>query len=268
MKVGEVIYRLLFFVNSNKEKDVYYTIAWTMLQNIKEVPRLNINQLADMCYTSTSTISRFIKKLGYESFGDFKEKVELVLGYYKRDISFHPDFGEKSDIDPSSMVKNFYGVINNHLKETCNNLDIRKLDKLLELIYQHKKINFFGMQFSQYMSMEIQAKLLALGKFVTAFVDVKEQLKCAEESDEDSLAIILSIAGRVGKTDLVNKIKESKSKLVVITQNPKVDFLEDADLVILFGNKNTDKEEFLLGGRYALLSIIDLMYYRYVFLYN
>lgn len=266
--MDEVIYRLLFLVNSNKEKDVYYTIAWTMLNNIRKVPKLNINQLADMCYTSSATISRFIKKLDYENFGEFKEQVNSNLKYYKQKASFNPKFVEEKQLEPEKITNEFYGLLIKNLQQTSENLDIRKLDKLVELIYQHKKIAFFGMQFSQYISMEIQTRLLMLGKLVTAFVDMQEQYKYIDELDENSLAIILTVAGRVANTELINKIKKKNIKLAIITQNPNTPYMKEADLVLLFGNPDVKSVESLVAGRYALLSVIDMIYYRYESLYN
>ncbi|WP_326512907.1 MurR/RpiR family transcriptional regulator [Clostridium intestinale] len=266
--MNEVIYRLLFLVNSNKEKDIYYTIAWTMLNNIKKVPKLNINQLADMCYTSSATISRFIKKLEYESFSEFKEQVDLNLKYYRLKASFNPKFIQEKSSNPDELTNDFYDLVINNLKQTSENLDIRKLDKLVEYIYRYKKIAFFGMQFSQYISMEIQTMLLMLGKLVTAFVDMQEQYQYVDDMDENSLAIILTVAGRVANTELIKKIKNKNAKLVIITQNPNTQYMEEADLVLLYGNPDVKSIESLVGGRYALLSVIDMIYYRYESLYN
>lgn len=266
--MDEVIYRLLFLVNSNKEKDIYYTIAWTMLNNINKVPNLNINQLADLCYTSPATISRFIKKLEYENFGEFKEQVSFNLKYFKTKAAFNPKFVNESSLEPEKLNNEFYSLIINNLQQTGNNLDMRKLDKLVELIYQKKKIALFGMQFSQYISMEMQTRLLMLGKLVTAFVDMQEQYKNIDELDENSLAIVLTVAGRVANTELIKNIKKKKAKLAIITQNPNTPYMDKADLVLLFGNPDVARVESLVAGRYALLSVMDMIYYRYESLYK
>ena len=264
----EVIYRLLFFVNSSREKDVYYTIAWTMLENINQVPKFNINQLADMCYTSPATISRFIKKLDYESFGDFKNKLENTIRYYNDQLSFNLKLIDNKSIRPSTIENEFYDLLIDNLEQSRKNINMRSLDKLLELIYTHNKIAFFGMQFSQYIAMEIQAKFIALGKLATAFVDFQEQLKHIEELDENSLVIMLSVAGRVARSDLIKSIKRKKAKLAVITQDPDAERFKEADLVINFGNPDIKSVESIVLGRYTLLSIMDILYYRYGQLYN
>ena len=44
-------------------RDRYYTICYQVLNNIEKIPNISINELADLCYTSPATISRFCKAL-------------------------------------------------------------------------------------------------------------------------------------------------------------------------------------------------------------
>ena len=50
--MGDLIYRLLLFLNSSKENDINYNIAINMLRNIRLIPDMSINKLAELCYTS------------------------------------------------------------------------------------------------------------------------------------------------------------------------------------------------------------------------
>ena len=71
--MGDLIYRLLLFLNSSKDEDINYTIATTMLHNINHISNMQINKLADICYTSPAAISRFCRKLGYSNLSEFKK---------------------------------------------------------------------------------------------------------------------------------------------------------------------------------------------------
>ena len=69
--MGDLIYRLLLFLNSSKENDINYNIAITMLRNIRSIPEMSINKLADICFTSPAAITRFCHKLGYSNLIEF-----------------------------------------------------------------------------------------------------------------------------------------------------------------------------------------------------
>ena len=80
MQETDIIYNLLMFLNSSKEEDMYYSICLSMLQNLEKVPNCSINELADLCFTSTATISRFSKKFGYANFHEFKKEIVAAKG--------------------------------------------------------------------------------------------------------------------------------------------------------------------------------------------
>ena len=94
MQETDIIYNLLTFLNSSKEEDMYYSICLSIIQNLKKVPNCSINELADLCFTSTATISRFSKKFGYANFHEFKKEVAYALIQSKDEI-----FLEKSEMN-------------------------------------------------------------------------------------------------------------------------------------------------------------------------
>lgn len=72
---------------NNKEKDVYNYI----IRNQNIAAYMNIRELAAKCNVSTTTILRFIRKLGLNSFKEFKhwcikENNEVKFGYYTNEI--------------------------------------------------------------------------------------------------------------------------------------------------------------------------------------
>ena len=100
--MGDLIYRLLLFLNDSREETLNYTIALTMIRNIREIPNMTINKLADMCYTSPAAISRFCRKLGYSSLSEFKKALS---------ISINTNFDNPKDTD-----------FNHHTRHHCRSM--------------------------------------------------------------------------------------------------------------------------------------------------
>ncbi|NLA52887.1 MAG: hypothetical protein GX858_00815, partial [Clostridiales bacterium] len=74
---------LFWFFNNLPHDDLYRNVVQNMLNNIREVDQLNIYELAEMCYTSPATISRLVKKLGYNNYSAFKTSLNDALVQYE-----------------------------------------------------------------------------------------------------------------------------------------------------------------------------------------
>lgn len=72
--------RILDRLNENyhlSEND--QVIVTYLLEHLEEIPQLSSRELAKRTYTSATTIIRFIKKLGYKNYSDFKYHIVLML---------------------------------------------------------------------------------------------------------------------------------------------------------------------------------------------
>ena len=65
--MGILYDRLLILLNESSSDSTFYHIALAMLQNMELLHSLAINEVADLCRVSKSTISKFIRALGYLS---------------------------------------------------------------------------------------------------------------------------------------------------------------------------------------------------------
>jgi preprotein translocase subunit SecA len=68
-----ILTSLLSIMNQNDESNVDCVLAKYLLEHLDEIPRLSIYDLADACYVSRSSIHRFVRSCGYESFREFKK---------------------------------------------------------------------------------------------------------------------------------------------------------------------------------------------------
>lgn len=53
-------------------------IATYMIEHIEEIPKLSSREFAKRTYTSATSIIRFIKKLGYSNYNEFKYNIGNV----------------------------------------------------------------------------------------------------------------------------------------------------------------------------------------------
>lgn len=269
--MGDLIYRLLLFLNSSKEDDINYTIATTMLHNINNISHMQINKLADICYTSPAAISRFCRKLGYSNLSEFKKSALFNKNIYS--VGSLKAKGINLNISREDILNNMSLEINEEILELRNSLDLKIVDLVIDLIFSSTNVSIFGTQYSQLMAQELQRKLIMVGKLIYHRIDVQEQEKLAEDLKENSLAILISPAGRftLYHENLWNKIKNSKATVVIITENKDREFINieyknRANYIIYLPKKN-DPNIYIDPHRYALTYLIEYIYVRFGNLY-
>lgn len=265
--MGDLIYRLLLFLNSSKENDINYNIAITMLRNIRSIPDMSINKLANICFTSPAAITRFCHKLGYSNLIEFKENIKINIGSYTEGL-MKPK-AMYYDISREDMLNNMSLEIINEIETFKSFIDLKIVDRVVELIFNSNNVCIFGTQFSQLMAQDLQRKLVNLSKLIYHANDVQEQERLADELDENSLAILISPTGRftIYHERLWEKIEKSPATVVVITEKHKSEYIKRSDYIIYIPPRN-NSHEYVQSHRYDLSYLIEYIYVRYGSMYK
>ena len=265
--MGDLIYRLLLFLNSSKTQDINYNIAITMLRNLRSISDMSINKLADLCYTSPAAITRFCHKLGYSSLMDFKENIKIHINSYNEGLMKPKAINY--DLDREEIMDNMSKAIYSEVESLKNNIDLKIVDRVIELIYSSNNVCIFGTQYSQLMAQDLQRKLVSVSKLIYHANDVQEQENLANNLDENSLAILISPTGKftIYHERLWNIIKNSPATLVVITDR-KVKEYENRSNYIVYLPMKGDLSEYVQTQRYSLNFLIEYIYVRYGQLYS
>ena len=268
MQETDIIYNLLMFLNSSKEEDMYYSICLSMLQNLEKVPNCSINELADLCYTSPATISRFSKKFGYSNFHEFKKEVGYALSQAKNEIFMTKNEVNYIDMYSPHVINKIYDLVFQCLVLGKQSLNIKEIDRVCHLIHEYDKVHFFGYQFNKVVASDIQLRLMKLGKFTYAFSDRGEGSLNIDLLDEDSLAIVMSVSGKVGHTELLKEIHKRGAKILLITMNRETPLKEFVDELFVVEGMESDFSTSSISGSIGLLTALNVIYVRYGLLYQ
>ncbi len=267
MQETDIIYNLLTYLNSSREEDMYYTIALNMVEHLDKVPEMSINELADLCYTSTATISRFCRKMGFSSFPQFKQDLAYGISQTYHEISIDPVEEEYIRKNPAHVIDKVYDLITESLILGKKSLNIHNIDLFCRLIHDAKKVHFFGYQFNKVVASDIQLKFIKLGKFIYAFADRGEDSQKIELLSEDSLAIVLSVSGRIEHRHLMEAIHQRRAKVVLITMNAETPLKDLADYLFVIDGLESDFTVSAISGSISFLAALNIVYVRYGLLY-
>lgn len=100
--MGILYFRLLIILNEEDSESTYYHIAVVMLRHFKQLNEYSIIQLAELCDVSKSTISKFIRYIGYEDFADFRYATLLQENKYGNQFNYETNvmnFIERNSLD-------------------------------------------------------------------------------------------------------------------------------------------------------------------------
>ncbi len=225
--MGILYNRLLILMNETPSDAMAYHIALTMLQNFDQLSKLGIVELAELCNVSKSSISKFIRALGYHDFGDFRYAAELENLQLRPGHTFSPNVLGYLD---SNSYTEYVQTITDDLFATLKNLEGPELDRLAQDIYTHKYVGAFGLMFSATAAIDLQIKMGRQGRFIATNMDDQKATNYIQKAAEDTLVILFSDQGDIiDRKEMIdyetgeNIFAITHAKLVMITSNHKME---------------------------------------------
>ncbi len=260
--MGAFANKLLDYIDSTRVRDVNYNIALEMLKNYNRLNNMSITEVAEMCYVSTATISRFCKFMGCDSFTDFKDQINRR---FKVKDDYSKKFYQMLPEDPETAMSIYRNELINNVDSILNNETYSVVQEIVERIHNHEHIAFFGTHFNLEIGKQFQKKMALMGKYIEMYCDWEGQTSCAEKLTKDSLAIVLTIEGGYWSryASIWSEIRESKCEIVAITQNVNSVYCNQADYVVPCGVTNRDNM-----GRFGALTVIELLTLYYSLKYE
>ena len=158
-----IMSRLLSIVNYGDGKEVNVDIAKTILQNYNKIPELTIFDLADLCYVSSSSITRFVRTLGYDSYKEFKSDIDHTLAI---DVDYSKRINMATAEDLKPIYQRYTENVIENIQFTFDHIDYRQLNRVCEMIYQAKEIALFGLEYANYVGIHFQNKMASLNRLI------------------------------------------------------------------------------------------------------
>ena len=252
-----VVSQLLSCVNYGEAQGVDREIAKGILENYNLIPKLTIYELADLCFVSASSITRFIRSLGYDSYKGFKIEVETTL---KIDVDYSKKVNLATSEDLQPIFQRYTDNVLENIRFTYDNIDYEQLHRVCEMIYQANQIAFFGLEYANQVGFHFQNKMASLNKIIKLGVTDEKQWELAQELQEGALVFIVSLEGSYfyRHTEIFDLLVEKNCRIVAISMLTAGKFMNYCDEVILCNKTNSNTE-----GRVTLMYMIELILMAY-----
>ncbi|GAX47378.1 MurR/RpiR family transcriptional regulator [Pseudolactococcus reticulitermitis] len=214
--------------------------------------------------SSSAALVRFSRKLGYDGFSQFKQKLSAAYAIHADN---ERDYEEVSDAETPLSIKNKLKVRINHMVETTNtSLSDEAVMSVVSCLDKVEVIFVFGIGASAIVAQDIFQKFSRIGKQVYFIQDTHQLITFLAIQKNQAAFIGISMKGETKEVvELASVIKSMKVPMIAITSNENSTLGQLSDYVL----HSISGEAFQMRtaatmSLMAQLYVVDILFYMYV----
>ena len=226
---------------SLKEKEIadYITRFKNSIHNI------NIRELADQTNSSTSTITRFCRKINCESFVDFKIRLSRE---FEKPVDKNNCF---------SKVQNLYTEIVN---STADLIQQENIEKVVDLIKSANRVHVYGLGSSGLSALEFKYRLMRMNITIDAITDSHMMIMSAALLHESDLVIGLSNSGRTEEVIEAMAVgRRNGAKTVSITNYNHTPLTDISNISLFTPSMYRTGDQHFINSQLAIIYVLDVI---------
>lgn len=177
---------LIIMIRTNSlKKDNNYIIADYIVKHVDEMNNKSIQQLAKDCFVSTTSILKFCKLLGFDTYSEFKNTLSSTMKTRKMQL-----IEKNKRLDSKALLDHIASF-------SSNEYDIKKLEEQIQQVVlqikKYKSIYLYGATFPIALSTSFIEDMALSGIYVNTCQDNYETVQIEEK---EGIHIIVTFSGR------------------------------------------------------------------------
>lgn len=243
-----------------KEKE----IAEYILENMSEILKMTSAELAKRAGVGQSSVIKFIKKIGFNKYGDFKIQLSKELEnekIYKIKETIHSQIYTDDSLE--DIATKTLNEITKALEKTIGNIDYEYFETVIELIKKSKKILIIGSGMSSIVARDLEMKFIKINIEAVHYESSHMQLMRLATLDSKDLVIAISHRGET--EDVIDVIKKAKKKNINVLSITSIGKNTVADLsnynLRIISDENVFRSS-AISSRMAQLILNDIIFLR------
>lgn len=237
-------------------------VAELILGDPAEAARSTIVDLAERSGTSTATITRFCRALGFGGYAELRVALATETGRVAQ-RQWETDIGQ--EILPDDGLDRVLGVVSGNdirlIQETAAQLDLATVEKVALAISLAKRVLLFGVASSASVAGEMEYRLQRIGIPTWSRSDAHSALTDAALLSHGDVAVGISHSGRT--REVIEVLAEAGSHgaiTVAVTSHPRSSLAEAAELVLTTANRETTFRSDGFAAIHSQLLVLDVVY--------
>ena len=253
---------LNFGVLSNREK----SLAKYILNHYNEISIMSIEELSKKANISCTGITRFVKKIGYSGFVNFKlEIAKDTVGYEESES----EPADSNDGSIQSIVSQMQAKKNYTIEQTLLLLKTEQLQQAADLIEKSHNVFIVATGASGIVATDLMYKLIKLNKKAIYVSDTGIQKIGISAMSKEDVAFIISYSGNTESIkDIAKAAKTISVPIISLTSNTKNVIRSLADISIVIpqtDHVDTRIRLSAISSRDAHLFVIDVLFFILLF---
>lgn len=238
-------------------------IADLFLANPAEAAGLSIAELAQRCDTSTTSVVRFCKRLGYDHVRELRNHVLRDVERETFDTASLPPVS--GDIDRNDTLADIVAKVSLaetlSLADTAKVLDTTALGAAVDAVNAATRVDIFGVGASSIAGLDLQRKLTRIGRTALEWSDPHAAWTSAATLGPGNVAIAVSHSGATTDTiDFLLLARHAGATTIAITNHSGAPLAGQADIVLTTAARETGFRSGALGSRIAQLMVVDCLF--------
>lgn len=242
-------------------------VAETILGDPTRVVALAINDLAQICHTSLSTVARYAQSLGYSGYRELRVEVARAITLVQaQQARFGLDTMTIDQEDgPAAIAAKLAAQEIDAIEKTALALDAVALDRVAHALIEARQIDLFGQAASSLTAQDLQLKLSRIGCSVSHSPDPHLSVTMAALRGADDVAIAFSHGGETAETLRALEVARDAGALAVaVTSVNDSPLALGADVVLLTQAQESPFRMAAMSSRIAQLALVDVLFVRAV----
>jgi RpiR family transcriptional regulator, carbohydrate utilization regulator len=233
------------------------SVADYILQNAEQAPHSSVHEFARAGQVSVASVSRFVRKLGFGGFREFKLELarETTIDLRSLYQAITPD-----DSDPDIARKVFLGNIRS-LEDTLKLLPVDDLVAAATAVSIAPRLVVFGIGGSGYIAHDTALRFSFLDFNAEGYSDASQILLHAMRLRPEDVAIGISHSGRTTMTvEGMRMAREKGASTIGIANNPRSPLKDASTWFFCTSFPESRVKMAVLSSRLAQLCVLDALY--------
>lgn len=240
-------------------------IAEHFLSDPEGAAELAIAELAERSETSTTSVIRLCKRLGYKGFKDLRN--DILREVTRESVQTPGATGLPSDIDRLDSLEDIVAKValaeTLSISDTTKVLDITSLGRAADAVSAATRVDIFGVGASSFVGEDLQQKLARIGRTALRWPDAHAAWTAATTLRPGYVAVAVSHSGTTVDTlSFLELAHDAGATTIAITNHTSSPLAEAADIVLTTAARETGFRSGALGSRIAQLMVIDCLFIR------
>lgn len=254
---------LLDIINSNEDDKTDVVLAKYLIEHIYELQEKSVYDIADETFTSRSSVQRFFKRIGFDSYSKVKLSLLESIMHGKRYFRFYKQ---------ENFVENYNKDLVSMIHEMSEFSESEQLDHFVDLIHSSRTVVLNFSEGSTSAPYEFQEALVNLNKDIRLVTNSTINKEFLSSLTYEDTFITLSMSGNYAIATL-NEVAQIQANKVLISLNNSKLLSDTYDKIITFSHNNLTYDYIQNGMRnaytiYGFSYLFDLVLYKYFTKYS